>query len=111
MIRIFSHYVPRSLLVLLLADASIVWGSVYAGRLLPYAALPAVAPTWHGLTVPAAAGLTFFVLVSMEFAGLWDVHRRYRRGEHFLRLGMAFGLAYMLVAVVGYLLPIFRLSR
>ena len=111
MIRLFGHYIPKSLLVLILADASIVWGSVYAGRLLPYAALPEVVPTWHGPTVSAAAALTFFVLVSMEFAGLWDVHQRYRRGEHFLRLGMAFGLAYVLVAVVGYLLPIFRLSR
>jgi len=111
MTRLFGHYIPKSLLVLILADASIVWGSVYVGRLLPYAALPEVVPTWHGLTVSAAAALTFFVLVSMEFAGLWDVHLRYRRGEHFLRLGMAFGLAYVLVAVVGYLVPIFRLSR
>jgi sugar transferase (PEP-CTERM system associated) len=111
MTRLFGHYIPKSLLVLLLAEASIVWGSVYAGRLLPYAALPEVVPTWHGLTVSAAAALTFFVLVSMEFAGLWDVQRRYDRGEHFLRLTLAFGLAYVLVAVVGYLLPIFRLSR
>jgi len=111
MTRLFGHYIPKSLLVLILAEASIVWGSVYAGRLLPYAALPEVVPTWHGLTVSAAAALTFFVLVSMEFAGLSDVQRRYDRGEHFLRLTMAFGLAYVLVAVVGYLLPIFRLSR
>src|SRR5437867_1694392 len=111
MIRLFGHYIPKSLFVLVLADAAIVWGSVYVGRLLPYAALPEVVPTWHGLTVSAAAALTFFVLVSMEFAGLWDVQRRYDRGEHFLRLTLAFGLAYVLVAVVGYLLPIFRLSR
>jgi sugar transferase (PEP-CTERM system associated) len=111
MTRLFGHYIPKSLLVLILAEASIVWGSVYAGRLLPYAALPEVVPTWGGATVSAAAVLTFFVLISMEFAGLWDVHRRYDRGEHFLRLAMAFALAYLLVAVVGYLLPIFRLSR
>src|SRR5438128_10872747 len=111
MTRLFGHYIPKSLLVLLLAEASIVWGSVYAGRLLPYPALPEVVPTWHGLTVSAAVVLTFFVLLSMEFAGLWDVQRRYYRGEHFLRLAIAFGLAYVLVAVVCYLLPIFRLSR
>jgi len=111
MIRLFGHYIPKSLLVLMVVEAAIVWGSVYVGSLLPYAALPEVVPTFDGLTLSAAAILTFFVLVSMEFAGLWDVHRRYRQGEHFLRLAMAFGLAYLLVAVVGYLLPIFRLSR
>src|SRR5947199_3926432 len=109
MIRVFSHYIPKSLLVLILVDASIVWGSVYAGRLLPYAALPEVLPTWHGLNFSAAAALTFFVLVSMAFAGLWGVHKRYREGAHFLRVGMALGLAYALVRAVGYLLPIFRL--
>ena len=111
MTRLFGHYIPKSLLVLILADAAIVWGSVYAGRLLPYAALPEVVPTWGGAAVSAAAALTFFVLISMEFAGLWDVRRRYDRGEHFLRLAMAFGLAYVLIAVVGYLFPIFRMSR
>ena len=111
MIRLFGHYIPKSLLLLILADAVIVCGSVFAGRLLPYVALPEVVPTWTGPTLSAAAILTFFVLLSMEFAGLWDVHGRYKQGEHFLRLGLAFGLAYVLVAVLGYLLPIFRLSR
>ena len=42
MIRLFGHYIPKSLFVLVLADAAIVWGSVYVGRLLQYAALPEV---------------------------------------------------------------------
>ena len=111
MTRLFGHYIPKSLLLLVLIEASFIWASVYAGRLLPYVALPEVVPTWEGASPAAVAILTFFVLLSMEFAGLWDVHRRYHQGEHFLRLAMAFGLAYVLVAVVGYLLPIFRLSR
>jgi sugar transferase (PEP-CTERM system associated) len=111
MTRLFGHYIPASMLLLIGAEGAIVWASVYAGALLPYMGLPTIMPTWEVSAIPAAALLTFCVLVSMDLAGLSDVRRHYPGGELFLRLGVAFGLAYLLVAVFGYLLPSFRLSR
>ncbi|HMH50443.1 MAG TPA: TIGR03013 family XrtA/PEP-CTERM system glycosyltransferase [Candidatus Acidoferrum sp.] len=110
-IRLFGHYLPSSLLLLMVAEGSVVWASVCAGVLLPYLGLPEVVPTRDGSPFPVAAILTFFVLTSMDLAGLSDVRRSYRRAELFLRLTLAFGLAYLLIAVLGYFLPLLRLSR
>lgn len=111
MIRLFGHYVPASLLLLMAAEGAVVWAALYAGMLLPYVGLPEVLPTWGSSSIPAAMALTLLVLTSMDLAGLSDVRRRYRRAELFLRLGLAFGVAYLLVAMLGYLLPAFRLGR
>jgi sugar transferase (PEP-CTERM system associated) len=111
MTRIFGHYVPSSRLLLMVAEGSVAWAAVYVGLLLPYVGLSEVVPTWNVSSVPAAAALTVFVLASMDLAGLSDVRRRYRRAELFLRLALAFTVAYLLIAMLGYLLSPFRLNR
>src|SRR6266849_4502552 len=110
-IRLFGHYLSSSLLLLMAAEGAVVWAAVYAGLLLPYLGLPQVVPTWYGPPLPVAIILTFFVLTSLDLAGLSDIRQRYRRAELFLRLTLAFGLAYLLIAVLGYFVPLLRLSR
>ena len=111
MVRLFGHYVPGSRLLLMSAEVSIAFAAVYAGLLLPYLGLPPVVPSWDVSPFPAAAALTLGLLTSMDLAGLSETRRQYRRAEMFVRLGFAFAVAYVLVAMLGYLLPMFRLSR
>ena len=110
-IRLFGHYLSSSLLLLMAAEGAVVWTAVYAGLFLPYLGLPQIVPTWYGPPLPVAIILAFFVLTSLDLAGLSDIRQRYRRAELFLRLTLAFGLAYLLIAVLGYFVPLLRLSR
>ena len=111
MIRVFGHYVPGNLLLLIAAEAAIVWASVQIGPLLPYLGLAAVFPTAGTSALPVALTLTLLVVVSLDVTGLLDVHRQHRRGEILLRTAAAFMLAYLILAMIGYLVPTLRLNR
>jgi sugar transferase (PEP-CTERM system associated) len=108
--RIFGHYVPAPLLVLIAADASVVFGSVFVGLALPFVGIPGFAPAW-GDGVPAAVALTIRVLVTSHVAGLYDLRQVYGRKELFLRLALAFTTAYVLSAMLGYLVQSHALAR
>ena len=112
MIRLFGHYVPAPLVVLMLAEGAAVFASVYAGVVLPYIALPLVTPvSWTRSALPTATLLALLVVISIDLAGLSDARRRFRRAEVLLRLLAAFALAYLIIAVLGYLVPSLRLAR
>src|SRR5688572_7378369 len=51
--RIFGHYVPSPLLLLIAVEATVVFGSVFVGLALPVIGIPAFRPAW-GDAVPAA---------------------------------------------------------
>jgi sugar transferase (PEP-CTERM system associated) len=107
--RIFGHYVSSTLLLLVTAEAALVFGSVFLGLGLPVLGIPEVQPAW-GSAVPAAAILVALVLAMNHLAGLYDLRQDYGRRELLLRQGLACTLAYLLIAMVGYLLSL-GLSR
>jgi sugar transferase (PEP-CTERM system associated) len=108
--RIFGHYVPAPLLALALGEGAIVFGSVFIGLAFPLVGIPAVQPAWGDATF-AAATLTVLVLAMAHVAGLYDMRQDYGRRELALRLGTAFALAYLLIAVCGYWSPAAALGR
>ncbi len=110
MSRIFGHYVPSPLLLLIAAEAAVVFGSVFVGLTLPVIGIPAVRPAW-GDAVPAAGILTVLVLAMIHIAALYDMRQAYGRRELFLRLGTAFLGAYLTIAMLGYLIQPLTLSR
>jgi sugar transferase (PEP-CTERM system associated) len=108
--RIFGHYVPSPLLLLIAVEATVVFGSVFVGLALPLIGVAAVRPAW-GHAVPAAGILTVLVLAMLHVAALYDTRHVYGRGELFLRLSTALVGAYLTMAMLGFLLPPLTLSR
>ena len=108
--RVFGHYVPSPLLVRTAAESTVVFSSVFLGFALPLVGIPGFRPAW-GDTLAGAAALTALVLVTSHVAGLYDTRQVYGWGERLVRLATAFASAYLLIAVLGYLVPTFALSR
>ena len=108
--RIFGHYVPAPLLALATTEAFIVCGSVFVGLALPLVGIPEIRPAWGDAFAPAAI-LAVLFLIMADIAGLYDIRQQYGRKEMILRLGIAFTLAYLGIAMLGYFVAPLFLSR
>ena len=108
--RVFRHYIPIRLILLVAAEALVIFGSTYVHRLLPLVGLPEIVPFW-GSTRAAAIVLTLLVLPMIHLAGLYDSQGWYERGALFLRLFFAFTAAYLGMATLGFLFHSLALSR
>ena len=96
--RIFGHYISKLLLFTIVGDLVVLLGSV------------ALVQGWAGAMGDSAIypKITLFVAVTMMLfylADLYDGDVRYRRGELFLRSGLASLIAAGLMAAIGYGLP------
>lgn len=110
MLRIFRHYVSHRVLALLVMDGAAVFASIFAGPGLDRLGLAPIQPG-PGPSLSKALVLTVIVLMMLYLAQLYDLSRGYGRRELLLRLLIALGGAYLLVAAVGYLGPALRLGR
>jgi len=108
--RVFGHYVPAPVVALATAEAGVVFGSVFVGLALPLVGFQAIRPALGDAFAPAVA-LTTLVLTMVHIAGLYDTRQIYGRSELLLRLTIAFVAAYLLIAVLGYLLQPLTLAR
>ena len=108
--RVFGHYVPAPVVALAAGEAGVVFGSVFSGLALPMIGLQAIRPAWDGALAPTAV-LTTLVVVMIHITGLYDTRQIYGRSELLLRLSIAFVVAYLLIAVLGYLVQPLTLAR
>jgi sugar transferase (PEP-CTERM system associated) len=110
MLRLFGHYVPAPVVALAAGEAGFVFGSVFVGLALPLLGFQAIRPAWDGAFAPAAV-LSVLVVVMIHITGLYDTRQIYGRSELLLRLSIAFVVAYLLIAVLGYLVQALTLAR
>ena len=103
MLRIFGHYIPGSWLALAAFESAIVFSSVFIGLALPLVGFSAIRPAWTDPSAPAAL-LAALVPAMAIIAALYDARHTYGRSELFLRLATAFAGAYLLMAVLDYVL-------
>ncbi|MFP5403126.1 MAG: TIGR03013 family XrtA/PEP-CTERM system glycosyltransferase [Gammaproteobacteria bacterium] len=107
MIRFFRHYVPLNLLLLVLFEAFILGGAVYAGISVGSVAAPVDA---HGLL---AKSLTFALVMLglMTASGLYDLEQREGLLALLQRLGLSFGLGLVAMSLVFYFFPMLLVER
>ncbi|MEW5943483.1 MAG: hypothetical protein AB1710_06470 [Pseudomonadota bacterium] len=110
-IRIFSHYIPTKMLLLVLVEAFVLASAVYAGAYIrlydPAAGIPdPVQPLWL-----RAAVFSFFTLVIMAGLGLYQIEFKEGLRGMLLRLGAAFALSLGTMSLIFYLVPSFYLGR
>jgi sugar transferase (PEP-CTERM system associated) len=105
MIRVFRHYVPRSLAILGAGEALILFGAVYVAVSVD---LLEINPTARLLVGPIwTKGLIYVVLMvlMMTAAGLYQRGLREDPREMALRIGVAVIIGTLLMAVIGAFVP------
>ncbi len=112
MIRFFRHYVPRSILLLLMLEAMIFVGSIYAGAALRWLHVGQIPYATIGDLLPKALAFTAVMISSMMMFGLYDFWE-WEGGLRgmMLRLAGSATLGFVLMTLVFYLFPGFFLGR
>ena len=104
MIRFFRHYVPLNLLLLMLFEALILGGAVYAGVSARFFDGHAIPDELQPL-LPKALTFTFVMLSLMTASGLYDMEWRGGVRALLQRLGLSFGLGLVTMSLLFYLFP------
>lgn len=107
MFRIFRHYVPKTLVLLGLAEILILFVSIYLGASFDastggeLAAPPEDAlPLWSQALVFAAA-----IVLGMTAMGLYDRDQHVRPGAVMLRLGLSFVCGFVVMGTLYLVVP------
>jgi len=110
-VRIFKHFVPVQILVLVLADALIFVGAMYLGIALRFyggdtGGLEEILPIF-----PKAIGYAIVMLGTMTGMGLYMRDTAYGSSGYYLRLLVAFAGGTGMMVLVFYVLPGLFLGR
>ncbi len=110
MIRFFRHYVPLNLLLLILTEALILGGAVYAGVSARFLDGYQVPDELEPL-LPKAATFAVVMLGLMTASGLYD--SEWHGGVRALlqRLGLSFGLGLVAMSLLFYFFPALLVGR
>lgn len=108
MIRLFKHYVPQLLLLLAIAEAIILFFSMYAGVKIRFLSLPAGQIEIIGLIFPKALIFTIVMMSIMTAMGLYQRGGR-EEGEtgRFVRLVASFVLGFIVMAFIFYVADLY----
>lgn len=111
MIRIFKHYISRTLLTLLVAEALHLFLSVYIGRSLN--GIRFGQESWPRLDEVAPIALVFMLVMIMIMIamGLYERNLWNGRGDMLLRVGISFLFGLFAMTLLYYLFPVIALSR
>ena len=104
MIRFFRHYVPLNLLLLVLVEALILGGAIYAGVSARFME-NGVVPDELLPLMPKALAFTAVMMGLMTASGLYDL--QWQGGVRALlhRLGLSFGLGLLSMSLLFYFFP------
>ena len=110
MIRFFRHYVPLNLLLLVLAEALILGGAIYAGVNARFFDAGVIPPDLNPL-LPKALTFTLVMLGLMTASGLYSLE--WQGGVRALlhRLGLSFGLGLVAMSLLFYFVPTLLVGR
>lgn len=103
-IRIFKQYIRLPYVLLAAIDGLLLIACLYAGSLIRFGDL-GQADSYMGDVMPRAMAFALFMLAGMSAMGLYQYQRANRLGEFCLRLGAAFAIGWLGLAVLYYLFP------
>jgi len=104
MLRIFRHYVPAAVIIMIALDAGVVVAAAHLSTWL--AAWPGEGSIW-----PKTVLLTVLVVLALYLADLYDARLMLGRRELAARLLLAFFPTALLGAALAFALPAFRFGR
>jgi sugar transferase (PEP-CTERM system associated) len=112
MVRLFRHYIPKSLIFLALVELAILPASIYLGAWLRFRgedvplAVEGLAPLW-----PKALLFTAVMTAAMVSMGLYQRHAQEGFGGMLLRTCIAFALGLLVMSLLFYTFPTLFLGR
>lgn len=108
MVRIFRHYMPVQLLLLALAEAGVLFGSIYLGSAIRFdpADLEKIKPLWPQGLVFAAV-----ILTCMTTLGLYTREIPKGNWPYYAKFAASFMLGSVGMALIFYIHPAFFLGR
>jgi len=109
-IRFFRHYVPLNLLLLVLIEALILGGSLYAGVSARFLDTGTIPDDLQPL-LPKALSFTVVMLGLMTASGLYDLEWQGGIRALLQRLGLSFGLGLVAMSVLFYSFPDLLVGR
>jgi sugar transferase (PEP-CTERM system associated) len=110
LIRFFRHYVPLNLLLLVLIEALILGGAVYAGVSARFLDSNTIPEDLQPL-LPKALTFTVVMLGLMTASGLYDLEWRGGIRALLQRLGLSFGLGLVTMSLLFYFFPALLVGR
>lgn len=110
MIRFFRHYVPLNLLLLVLIEALILSGAIYAGVSARFFDGGAIPDSLNPL-LPKALTFTVVMLGLMTASGLYDLEWQGGVRALLQRLGLSFGLGLVTMSLLFYFFPALLVGR
>jgi len=111
MYRVFGHYIPKSLLFLLLVEGFILWSSLYVGVELGFRRYGMHVPLTIEPLLPQAVLFASVMLATMTAMGLYQRHVREGLEGMLLRIGGSFVLGLLVMSLLFYFVPPFYLGR
>ncbi|MDH5256550.1 MAG: TIGR03013 family PEP-CTERM/XrtA system glycosyltransferase [Gammaproteobacteria bacterium] len=109
MIRLFKHYIPKSLVLLGLAEFLVFVSSVYFGFSFRFSsAAGEVEVESLGLRSLIFAVVMYSCMIAM---GLYQRHLRDGRKGMFIRIGVSFAIGFVVMSLMFYLFPGLFLGR
>jgi len=109
-IRFFRHYVPLNLLLLVLIEALILAGAIYAGVSARFFDGGAIPDSLNPL-LPKALTFTVVMLGLMTASGLYDLEWQGGVRALLQRLGLSFGLGLVTMSLLFYFFPALLVGR
>ncbi|MGH8728163.1 MAG: TIGR03013 family XrtA/PEP-CTERM system glycosyltransferase [Burkholderiales bacterium] len=109
MVRIFNHFVPTSILLLLLLEAAIFVASVYFAAWIRFPEpelYETLDPLW-----PKAGNLALFMVMTLGVFGLYQANLREPLRGIVLRLIATFLFGFALMSIVFYIVPALYIGR
>jgi len=113
MLRLFSHYIPASLVILILVEAIALYFSVYAGIEMRFyndadreAAIASLEPIQYKALIYSVV-----MLISMTAMGLHTRNVVDDFAGLMIRIFLSFGVGFLVISLVYYIYPQFFLGR
>lgn len=111
MIRIFSHYIPVKILLLVGLEALVLMASIYLGVSLRFADFNRVPTGLDDELLSTAITFTLTILIAIKAVGLYDTDFREGMSGILLRIAAAFAVGLVLMSMLFYLVPSLYLGR
>ncbi len=108
--RIFKHYIPWHLVLLVMAEIAVVFGSLYVGHLLKQTFNFQPLFTESEMAYTKAGVIAFAVFIAFYILGLYDLSSSLGRGELFVKIFAGLVSTFLLIASIHFLMPSFKLN-
>jgi sugar transferase (PEP-CTERM system associated) len=111
MIRVFNHYIPAQIFVLILIEALLLGLSIYSGASIRFGEIDLLLKPSGQAFTPVATVFALLMLMSMATFGLYQRDQMESFSGLFLRLSASFAAGFGTMSLLFYLVPELYLGR